>query len=571
MIHKAGQSQTKNRCESTYNPIARARPLIHNVRVSHPSEVSPLADNQPVLFAESIREARQCFEAELSARAEQIRKLTLALTELQQIHERTGQEAAQRWDELARMAANADALAAAPKVSPDAALEDVLGAVRNLVTCTIPEQVFDVLTAEAAQWSVRAAIFDVRGRAAWGASAHGFGPGLSEQVLRSLIIQLGQDTPFRQVCDTAGPVEATADMLRKNRNVLDRLKPAPHAPVLLLPVRSTGAVSAIFYADPGESSASLPVNALKILAEFAGAQIDRLIALSGGVSEEAVEEVEAETAASEAPVAVAPAEVPPVEAPAPESVAPPVVEPSREPVQVEPIHIEPPLEAPTEQPAEALPEEAAPVAEAVQEAPPEEPDHAESPAETPVVEEPVMGAAVDEVHHRVEAIEPPAPEPPPLPPPIEVAPEPPEPPVPLVESQPVPAVIEPPVEVYSAPSPAPVVAEPPPPPPPPAPAVFDVTQLSEADQKAHKDARRFARLLVSEIELYNKTKVADGRKNRDLYRRLKSDIDRSRQTFDKRFGKLLSKQFDYLHDELVKTLAGNDASLLGTEYPGPIA
>lgn len=98
---------------------------------------------------------------------------------------------------------------------------------------------------------------------------------------------------------------------------------------------------------------------------------------------------------------------------------------------------------------------------------------------------------------------------------------------------------------------------------------FDVSQLSDADQKTHKDAQRFARLLVSEIELYNKTKVVEGRKSKDLYARLKLDIDRSRQTFEKRFGKTVGKQFDYFHDELVRTLTANDPSLLGSEYPGP--
>jgi DNA replication initiation complex subunit (GINS family) len=106
--------------------------------------------------------------------------------------------------------------------------------------------------------------------------------------------------------------------------------------------------------------------------------------------------------------------------------------------------------------------------------------------------------------------------------------------------------------------------------PPPAPAVgFDMSQLSEADQKVHRDAKRFAKLLISEIELYNKTKVTEGRKSGDLYKRLKSDIDRSRQTYEKRFGKTVTKQYDYFHEELVRTLAGNEASLLGSEYPGP--
>jgi hypothetical protein len=108
--------------------------------------------------------------------------------------------------------------------------------------------------------------------------------------------------------------------------------------------------------------------------------------------------------------------------------------------------------------------------------------------------------------------------------------------------------------------------------PTPAPgAGFDVSQLSEAEKKTHQEARRFARLLVSDIELYNKAKLAEGRKNKDLYRRMKLDIDRSRLTFEQRFGKTVGKQFDYFHEELVRTLASNDPSLLGSGYPGPSA
>jgi hypothetical protein len=52
---------------------------------------------------------------------------------------------------------------------------------------------------------------------------------------------------------------------------------------------------------------------------------------------------------------------------------------------------------------------------------------------------------------------------------------------------------------------------------------------------------------------------------------MRTDIERSRQTFEKRFGKTIGNEFDYFHDELVKTLAGNDPSVLGPEYPGPSA
>jgi len=489
-----------------------------------------LAENQPFIYADSIREARQRLAPELRAQAEQIRKLNLGLTELQQLHERIEQEAARHWNEITRAAELADAAAAEAKVAPEKALENVLGAVRGLMTCTMPEQLFEILTEEASQWGVRAAIFDVRGKAAWGASAHGFGPALSEKVLRTLIIPLTQNNPFRQVCETAGHVEASADTLKKNRNLLDKLKPPLHAPVLLLPIRSAGTVAAIFYADPGEDDKPLPVNALKILAEFAGAQIDRLIALSGGF---AADEVEKELAGAAPPADKAHVEVA-----------------AEEPAPAEPHAEEPGVEKPV-------------VHETAVEAPAEvvvvEPT-APEPAPPPSLPEPRVP-------------EPPAPEPHLLAPPAEVAAEPLQSVSPMVESEPAAPMVEQTAELVSPPPPTEVL-----PPvavaesvPPPAPVGFDSSQLSETEQKVHKDAKRFAKLLVSEIELYNKIKVADGRKNRDLYKRLKSDIDRSRQTFEKRFGKALSKQVDYFHEELVKTLAANDSAVLGPGYPWPSA
>jgi len=48
---------------------------------------------------------------------------------------------------------------------------------------------------------------------------------------------------------------------------------------------------------------------------------------------------------------------------------------------------------------------------------------------------------------------------------------------------------------------------------------------SEEERRLHNDARRFARLLVSEIKLYNEQKVADGRTEGDLYQRLREYIE----------------------------------------------
>jgi hypothetical protein len=87
--------------------------------------------------------------------------------------------------------------------------------------------------------------------------------------------------------------------------------------------------------------------------------------------------------------------------------------------------------------------------------------------------------------------------------------------------------------------------------------------LAPEDQKAHDDAKRFARLVVSEIKLYNEAKVAEGRKSKDIYERLKEDIERGRQMYQDRVSQAVRDVSDYFHDELVRILAGGDAGALG--------
>lgn len=93
-------------------------------------------------------------------------------------------------------------------------------------------------------------------------------------------------------------------------------------------------------------------------------------------------------------------------------------------------------------------------------------------------------------------------------------------------------------------------------------------EVSEDERRLHNDARRFARLLVSEIKLYNEQKVHEGRDASDLYDRLREAIDRSREMYEKRVQPQVAAKFDYFHYELVSNLAeGNDAKL-GASYPG---
>ncbi len=87
--------------------------------------------------------------------------------------------------------------------------------------------------------------------------------------------------------------------------------------------------------------------------------------------------------------------------------------------------------------------------------------------------------------------------------------------------------------------------------------------IAPEEQKAHDDAKRFARLVVSEIKLYNEAKVNEGRKNKDIYERLKEDIERGRHMYHERVAAPVRDNTNYFYDELVRILAGGDQSALG--------
>lgn len=90
---------------------------------------------------------------------------------------------------------------------------------------------------------------------------------------------------------------------------------------------------------------------------------------------------------------------------------------------------------------------------------------------------------------------------------------------------------------------------------------------SPADQEIHTKAKRFARLLVDEIKLYNQPKVEEGRRNRDLFERLRDDIEKSKTTYDKRYGNSVAAPSNYFAAEILRILANGDVALLG---PNPL-
>jgi len=138
-------------------------------------------------------------------------------------------------------------------------------------------------------------------------------------------------------------------------------------------------------------------------------------------------------------------------------------------------------------------------------------------------------------------------------PPKHIAPEPePVPPPPAVAEQPAAVAQTEPVVAAAAAAPAP--------------ATDAFANLSPEDADVHRKAHRFARLLVDEIKLYNQVKVSEGRKNRDLYDRLKEDIEKSRITYQKRYGNTAAGGADYFGQELVRSLAEDDTSIMGANF-----
>ncbi|HVN77172.1 MAG TPA: hypothetical protein VMT19_12700 [Thermoanaerobaculaceae bacterium] len=95
----------------------------------------------------------------------------------------------------------------------------------------------------------------------------------------------------------------------------------------------------------------------------------------------------------------------------------------------------------------------------------------------------------------------------------------------------------------------------------PAPPVAPVRTPEE--ERRHEEARRFARLLVSEIRLYNEQAVQSGKLAHDIYKRLKEDIDRSRDMYEQRVSAEVRANSNYFHDEMVRILADGDPEALG--------
>lgn len=97
---------------------------------------------------------------------------------------------------------------------------------------------------------------------------------------------------------------------------------------------------------------------------------------------------------------------------------------------------------------------------------------------------------------------------------------------------------------------------------------FDVANLSSELQDLHRRANRLAKVTMQDIKLLRPKDVALGRENKDICHRLRSDLDKARKEYDRRFRAIQDHPIDYFRHWMVEILAGGDGETLG-EYPYP--
>jgi hypothetical protein len=99
-------------------------------------------------------------------------------------------------------------------------------------------------------------------------------------------------------------------------------------------------------------------------------------------------------------------------------------------------------------------------------------------------------------------------------------------------------------------------------------SVFDLASLPQEVQDMHRRANRVAKVAMQDIKLLRPKDVKLGLEHKDICHRLRSDLDKARKEYDRRFRAILEQPVDYFHHWMVAILAEGDGAALG-EYPYP--
>jgi hypothetical protein len=427
----------------------------------------------------------------------------------------------------------AAAESARAKASSDMAI--VKAAISEINEQGSQADILKALVNRAASFAPRVAFFVIKGEQAVGWRGRGFEGTVGDDAIHSILFSTNADTVVGSAVKSLSTFSGGAGAHSEDHMLLNRLGEESAQRIVAVPLAVRKRAVAVLYADSGSLDAeAINLEAVETLVRVAGMAVE-LLSVGGGSPKRAeapaVREVEqgyTPTSEYAEPAGAAPVPV------AVEEIATPVEEavaPVQE-AQPEPAYTWNDPYAVSEQPAiEVTPVEEAPVGFAEPEpvAEPEvapspwasEPESVEPPAPSPWSAEPVAETPTSS-SWSLET----------TPTPVETAP-------PASGRRRYGQDVELPVEV-----------------------------TNDEERRLHNDARRFARLLISEIKLYNEQKVVEGRSEHDLYNRLREYIDRSREMYDKRVKPEVASRYDYFHGELVNTLAEGDESKLGSNYPG---
>jgi len=415
----------------------------------------------------------------------------------------------------------AAAESARARASSDIAL--IKAAVDELDAQRTQAEVLNALVNRAAAFAPRVAFFVVKNARATGWRARGLEGTVGDDSVRELSLDVESDTLIGEVVHTRSTWAGDPGSHAEDHTIYQHFGGEPPHRIVAVPLVARDKAVAVLYADSaGQDADALNLEAIETLVRVAGMAVELLASRRGTPAE----------GAQARPAAAAPAPAPRPAPPEPRAEEPKREEPKpEEPRAEEPRHEEPRYEEPAQPQAssEAQPtgfEPSPAEAEVSQPAPTFNASPAESSFSTPPAP-PAFGGEPEFSHPESFTTPPPAPEP--------AA----QPISPLGSSRRYGAMdMDFPVEV------------------------------SEEEKRYHNEARRFARLLVSEIKLYNEQKVREGRDASDLYERLREDIDRSRQMYDKRVRPEVASRYDYFDHELVNMLAEGDRHKLGADYPG---
>jgi hypothetical protein len=423
------------------------------------------------------------------------------------------------------------------KASSDMAI--VKAAISEIEQQKSQADILKILVNRASAFAPRVAFFVVKGDQSIGWRARGFQGSVGDNVIHQLTFPVTADTAVGNAIRSRETWSGGPGSHSENHMILNRFGDDPPARIVTVPLVVRDRTVAVLYADSdGLDSEAINLEALETLVRVAGMAVDLLATRSAPAKPALEPEPRVEQGPVEEVRQVRPESYTPV---AEYDEISPVVEESSPPAEVHAV-------------SEAVPEQVKVALE------PETIEATPEPAQMEVPTAPQATEFTPEPEQIGVALEPET---------IEVSPEQvevvAEPWREAIEAAPTP--VEFPVEMTSQASTSEVS--------PGAPrrrygtdVELPVEVANEDERRLHNDARRFARLLVSEIKLYNEQKVSEGRSQNDLYLRLREYIDRSREMYDKRVKPEVAERYDYFHQELVNTLAEGDVAKLGSGYPG---